>query len=594
METIDRMAANALRSLVPPQRVPLDEWIESNIRLPQSASSIPGKVELWPYQREIAQAISDPSVRRISIVKPIQVGFSFLLTATVGNFVANDPCPVLFVLPTADDCRDFAVMGLDPLFRESPVLRGLLSESADEEGRNTILVRSFPGGSLRIVPAKSPRSLRRYSIKALLLDEVDAYTPTSEGSAVELAINRTTNFSNRKIILGSTPTVKSTSNILRSYNESDMGIFVVKCPACFEDFQLLWKNIEWPEKKPEDAYCRCPLCREPLQERHKAQMVMNGHYHIQKPEITKHRGFHLNSLVSVMPNMAWGELAEKFLQAKKSPDTLQTFTNCTWAEGWDDSQDQLDETAILKRAEDFSLTNIPREVMAITVGTDTQRDRLESTVLGHSREGTTYVLAHFVIWGAPDNDTTWRELDALHNTTWQHPDGGKLKVDAGCIDASDGVTMDFVISYTKYRFNRRLVAIKGVAGDRPAITMSKTAKGERLGIVGVEGLKGRLLNALSQGQTIRFSNTLTPSWFEQLLSERRVIRYSHGFPTRTFERKAGIAAEGLDSYIYAQAARALLNLDFVAREAELKQEVLPNTGMRAGTVYESSWLAQGR
>ena len=55
---------NALRSLIPPPRVPLSEWIEHNIKLPEGVSALPGRVRLWPYQREIADAISDPAIER--------------------------------------------------------------------------------------------------------------------------------------------------------------------------------------------------------------------------------------------------------------------------------------------------------------------------------------------------------------------------------------------------------------------------------------------------------------------------------------------------------------------------------------------------
>jgi phage terminase large subunit GpA-like protein len=594
MEALELAARNAKRALIPPANIPLDQWIEDNIRLPQSISSIPGKVDLFPFQREIAQAISDPNVRRISILKPTRVGFSFLLSAAIGSFAVNSPGPALLVLPTADDAKDWATMEFDALCRESPALTGLLRESATEEGRNTQLARSFPGGSLRIVAAKSPRSLRRLTIKYLCLDEVDAYSLTTEGSAVDLALQRTLTYSDRKVIEGSTPVYKHTSNIIRSYEQSDRGAFVVQCPSCLEDFRLLWKNIEWPEAKPEDAFARCDHCKEPIAERHKPQMVARGHYHIERPEITKHRGFALNALVSTMQNMSWGALAEDFLRAKKSPDTLQTFVNCTLAEGWDESTDQIDETALQNRAEDFSLEKLPREVLMITIGTDVQRDRLESTVLGHSRDGVTYILAHVVIWGAPDDDATWKQLDQLHNTKWKHPDGGELGVDAHCADAGDGVTMDDVLKYTKHRFNRRTLAIKGVAGDRPALTMTKTAKGERLGLVGVDGIKSRLLNAVAHGSTIRFSNTLTPAYFEQLLSERRVVRYSRGVPTRVFERISGRAAEALDSFCYAQAAKTLVNMPWDVRAAELAQQPLPKPqGLRPGQVIRSAWMERG-
>ena len=39
---------NALRSLIPPPRFALSEWIEGG---PEGVSALPGAVRLWPYQR---------------------------------------------------------------------------------------------------------------------------------------------------------------------------------------------------------------------------------------------------------------------------------------------------------------------------------------------------------------------------------------------------------------------------------------------------------------------------------------------------------------------------------------------------------------
>jgi phage terminase large subunit GpA-like protein len=61
MTTIADIRRNALRSLVPPPRLKLSDWIESNVRLPEGTTALPGPVRLWPYQRQIADAISDPN-----------------------------------------------------------------------------------------------------------------------------------------------------------------------------------------------------------------------------------------------------------------------------------------------------------------------------------------------------------------------------------------------------------------------------------------------------------------------------------------------------------------------------------------------------
>jgi phage terminase large subunit GpA-like protein len=79
--------------------------IETNIRLPEGVSASPGAARLWPYQREIADAISDPEIERVTLVKPVRVGFKTLLTGAIASFVANKPSPILILLPTEVDCQ---------------------------------------------------------------------------------------------------------------------------------------------------------------------------------------------------------------------------------------------------------------------------------------------------------------------------------------------------------------------------------------------------------------------------------------------------------------------------------------------------------
>ena len=66
MATLADVRRRALAALVPPPRLQLSEWIEREIVLPEGTSALPGKVRLWPYQREIADAISDPLIERVT------------------------------------------------------------------------------------------------------------------------------------------------------------------------------------------------------------------------------------------------------------------------------------------------------------------------------------------------------------------------------------------------------------------------------------------------------------------------------------------------------------------------------------------------
>ena len=95
----------ALSQWVPPARLRLSEWIERELVLPEGVSALPGRVRLHPYQREIADAISDVGVERITLVKGVRIGFTTLLTGAIGSYVANEPSPILVLLPTESDCQ---------------------------------------------------------------------------------------------------------------------------------------------------------------------------------------------------------------------------------------------------------------------------------------------------------------------------------------------------------------------------------------------------------------------------------------------------------------------------------------------------------
>lgn len=584
--------AYALRSLTPPPRLQLSAWIENNIILPEAVSALPGKVRLWPYQREIADAISDPMIERVTLVKGVRLGFTTLLTGAIGAYVANEPASILCLLPTDSDTRDYVVSELEPIFAATPALCDALAADTDEGGRNTLTSKRFAGGSLRVIAARAPRNLRRVTARILLVDEADAMEVTAEGNPVRLAERRTLSYSNRKIVIGSTPLDTDTSHVLRAYAESDGRIFEVPCPECGGCTEITWQHIEWENSLPEGASFRCPHCEALISERHKARMVAAGRWRATRPEVRGHAGFRLNTLVSLLANASWPKLAAEFLAAKEDASELQVFTNTILAEGWNAPGAELDETALQARAEDFGLNDIPPEVLIVTAGCDLQEDRIETSIVGWSRAGEALVLGHHIIWGAPaSDDTVWLELDELLRTKWRHPHGGFLRVDAAIIDS--GAFTDAVYAYAFPRLGRRIWAGKGMAGSRPALQMAKAvaksaAHGGRLFLVGVDTLKQTIFQRLQHGRSIWFSKSLEPVYYEQLAAERRVVRYVRGRPVRRFERKTSRSrAEALDCMVYNFAARSGLTIPLDQREHDLHS---PDPPTPPPTIYRSRFM----
>jgi len=584
----ERLRREALQVLRPPQKLALSEWVEGHVYLPSSIAAHPGRLRLWPHQREIADSIGNPAVERVSVLKSVRVGYTQLLTAAIGHYAVNDPSPILVVVPAEQDARDLMVGNIEPTFAESPVLRAALA--ADDGGRDTLFQRRFPGGSLKLVSARAPRNLRGHTARVLLLDEVDGFEISAggEGDPVTLAERRTLSYGDRKIVMGSTPVDEATSRILRAYESSDRRVFECACPECGALSELSWGMIEWKSGEPDSAAFRCPHCEALVPERFKPEMVANGGWRATRPEVLGHHGYRMNALISLLPNASWGRLAAEFLEAKRSPETLKAFTTTLLAEPWrDQSGDDLDESALASKREAMGLDRMPPETLFLTGGTDVQKDRIELTSIGWTAEGEALVLAHEIVWGDPLEGETWAELDDLLRRDFRHQRGGTLRYDAVLVDSGDGGMTDQVYGFCRPRIARRIFPLKGVGGfKRPLVERSKT-RGIVLQLVGVDVAKQRLLNALQAGTGWRFSDTLSDEWFAQLTAERRVVKYSRGQPVARFERIVGKRAEALDCVVYALAARALVGIAPERREAEVASvTTLP----KPPNVIRSKWL----
>lgn len=569
-------------------RLRLSEWAESTIRLPPG-TAVPGPLRLYAYQRGIADAISDPAIERVSVLKSARIGYTMLLTATIANFVVNDPANILMAVPSEDDASRFVTSDLEPTFAASPALAGVFESDRSRKSRNRILAKRFPGGELRVVGTNAPKNLSAHTSRIVVLDEVDRMSLSKEGSPIALATKRTLTFKNRKIILGSTPVHTETSFVIEAYNASDQRVFEVPCPGCGEWHEIKWADIKWPKGQPQQAYWCSPCCGSVVEESEKIALVEQGRWRATKPEVIGHAGFRVNALVSPLPQATWAKIAQEFVDAGKDPTLLQAFWNTLMGEGWDAIHGEgLDETRLFNEREPFGLQAIPAEVLAITAGVDVQHDRLEVTLIGWDRHGIAYVLGHQIIYGRWDDNDTWAELDELLKTRWAHPLGGRIGIDATCVDSSDGTTMDRVYDFAFPRWRRKVMAIKGRAGNVPWIVGHKqTKRAGMLWIVGVDGIKGALFDRLNAGGFFRFSEDLDLVFFEQLNGERLTEKRKAGVKVLEFVPVPGRRHEVLDCVVYAMAAHKTLNIDWDRRESELREEPQPAVRLRE---IKSDWM----
>lgn len=587
-DALSALLVSTAKSVRPPPKLSYSVWSEENVRLPAETSATPGRYRPWRFQKILLDLFGDPLIEQVSVPKGARVGYSRTLVAAIAAAAATDPAPIILLTPTDDDARGMMVDEIDPTFRDSPALRGLM-RIGRFDGRNTLVQRALLGGaSLKSLSARSPRNLRRHSARYLFCDEVDAMEITAEGDPIKLAIKRTQSFADRKIVLGSTPTDEQTSIVWRNWLNSDQGVFEVKCPHCSEHFELLWEYIKYEAADLDAAHAACPVNGCIIEERYKPQMVENGRRRALKPEVKGHAGFRINALVSLQPNASWAKLAQEYEQARKAgPSELQVFWNTVLGLPWSSAVGHVDENVLMSRREEFGLrydpaasawtVMFPPDVLYITAGCDVQVDRIEVVLIGHSRSGERWLLGHEVVRGSYNVETTWDDLDSLLLTKWRHPLGGEIGIEASAIDAGDGNITQQVLNFCGPRMGRKVVAIKGRQGPIKVIEASKTKRDRRAGaplhIVGVDQVKTDLLVSLSREMgkvgAFRFSRFLDEQFFVQLTAERRVVQYPRGRPTVVFERIGYRQAEALDATTYGIAVRNLCRFDFDRREIEL-------------------------
>ena len=327
-----------VEGLRPDPREPMSEWADKYRVLNQTYAAEPGRwrTERTPYLREIMDAFS-PTARCefVAVMKGAQLGFTEILTNMLGYIIHRAPGPAMMVQPTQNLAKRFSKQRLATMIDDVPVLRGKVADPRARDSGNTTMAKNFDGGVLFLAGANSAADLRSAPVRYLLLDEVDAYPydVDDEGDPIELAVNRTKTFARRKVLIGSTPTVKDVSRVEREFLKGDQRFFEVPCPHCETPQALEWQHVKWDKDEhdqhdPETAFYACPHCGGKIEEHHKKPMLAQGQWVARKPENNlsdRRRSYHINSLYS--PWESWASLVYKFLDAQRDPHLLKTFIN---------------------------------------------------------------------------------------------------------------------------------------------------------------------------------------------------------------------------------------------------------------------------
>ena len=558
----------------PPTQLTVDEWADAYRKLSPESSAEAGQwhTSRLPFQREIMKTLNDPNVEEIVFMKSAQVGATEIILNIIGFYIHQEPTSILCLQPTLSMAQTFSKDRLAPMLRDTPVLKNKVKDPRTRDAENTTLHKKFNGGHITIVGANSASGLASRPIRIVLCDEVDRYpiSAGTEGDPIKLATKRTTTFYNRKIIMVSTPTIKTVSRIEKAFNKSDQRYFHVPCPECHVKQKLEWANLNFDKENPENAAMTCSSCGSVIPEIKKQWMLKNGEW-VAENTNSRVAGFHISELYS--PFRRWSELVEDFLEAKQSPEMLQTFINTSLGECWEEQGEEIEADGLMARRENYNEKLIPEGILVVTAGVDIQSDRIEIQTIGFGKNYEAWVIQYKIIFGDPSLEETWEELDDFLQTVYKNENGQKFKITATCVDSGGHHTAE-VYKFTKARTSEQIFAVKGSSQAHQPIASKIRFVGRTkapLIMCGTDTAKEWIMSRLNlkDDRLIHFSNNLDEEYFKQLTSEKRITKKSHGKEYLVWKatRKRN---EGLDTFVYALCAVTFLTPQWKKIEKNIK------------------------
>ena len=152
--------ASLLKILEPAPDLTIGEWADEYRILSKESSAESGRwsTDRTPYMKEIYNCLTDTQTESITIKASSQTGKSEMLLNVLGRYMHLDPCSILFVQPTVEDAKSFSKERVEPMIRDTKVLRDLVKK-ANKKAEGTVQGKMFPGGFVRFVGANSPSGL---------------------------------------------------------------------------------------------------------------------------------------------------------------------------------------------------------------------------------------------------------------------------------------------------------------------------------------------------------------------------------------------------------------------------------------------------
>lgn len=470
--------------LLPPPTMTCTEFSESQVYIPPPAP-IPGiyRVHRTPYAREVLDCFSDPLCKQVVIKGASQILKTTAIINMVAYGIAHRPSAMMLVQPKEGAAITFSKERLMPVINASPTLNRVVNTHKGSKIGSTQKEIHFQNGSLVLVGAESPTDLASRPIRYLFCDEVDRYPVSAgkEGDPVTLAIARTMQYWDSKVVLVSSPGNLGTSRIDEAFSKTDQRYYNVPCPKCNVFQRMVWEQVHWVQDiddkgevvrhYPDTCYYLCSnsKCSHKWTDSDRWGALRSPEARwVATAKFEGKAGFQISRLYS-FDVKGLAELVQKFIDSQATPDLMRTFRNTILGECYSEELSiKTDVSDMLARKEVY-LDEVPDGVVLLTAAVDVQKNRLEVLVVGWGRGEECWAIDHQVIAIEPEHPSAWVELEKILTKAWTRRDGHPFRIEHTCIDSGDGNRQHLVFQFCQPREGRRVRAIKG-AKEQPGET----------------------------------------------------------------------------------------------------------------------------
>ena len=296
-----------------------------------------------------------------------------------------------------------------------------------------------------------------------------------DGDPDKLLKSRTDGFSDtRKILRGSTPSLKETSKTWKHFLAGDQRKYYVRCRHCgFEQF-LEWRGVNKDKKKYGIAFETENNVLTAGSVRYLCKNCLGEHFNRDKYELFKEdngaqwkptavpkdpviRSYHISALYSPIGFKSWEELVRGFLSSYDNERQqiidiaeYQTHVNNTLGMPFEQYRGTITRQHVsMHRRQFYSMGKIPNkfverwsgsEILFLTCTVDVQEKYLSVKVTGICRNCITYMIDYFEIDDADCTDVDskcWRTLaELIEEKVYTADNGREYNVFITLIDAS--------------------------------------------------------------------------------------------------------------------------------------------------------------